>query len=385
MKTDAPEVIVAGHLCLDILTPLPSGTAFPDAGRTVEVGRLSLSPGGAVANVGLSLLRLGIAADLAANIGDDPLGDLLETLLSRAAGSGLTGVSRVAGQSTSYTLVFTSPETDRAFLHHPGVNDVFGLSSIDSDALCIARLLYFGYPPLMRHIYLDGGREFAARLRAVRDRGLFTVLDMALPDPDSESGAVDWSGFLKNVLPHVDVFCPSFDELAFMLDRRSWSLQSAPRMSPGSPWVRHLAEHVLDLGTPIVAVKLGPQGVYLRTGSIENRPTECRVPLSEDWGGRELWAPSFRVNAVGTTGAGDAAVAGFVAGLLKGLSPEKTLTLAVAVGACAVESADALGGVLSLPETLRRIRSGWPQTVEAVQDPTWVRHAPTGVFVRTER
>ena len=150
MKTDAPEVVVAGHLCLDILPPLPSRAAIPHAGQTVEVGRLSLAPGGAVANVGLALLRLGIAAVLVGNIGDDPLGGLLETLLSRAAGSGLTNVRRVTGQSTSYTLVLTSPEADRAFLHHPGVNDVFNPSRIDLDSLCTAKLLYFGYPPLMR-------------------------------------------------------------------------------------------------------------------------------------------------------------------------------------------------------------------------------------------
>lgn len=383
MKTDASEVIVAGHLCLDILPPLPSRAAIPDAGRTVEVGRLSLSPGGAVANVGLALLRLGIAADLVGDIGDDPLGDLLETMLSRAAGRALTGVRRVAGQSTSYTLVLTSPEDDRAFLHHPGVNDVFNPSRIDLSSLCTAKLLYFGYPPLMRHIYRDGGREFSAWLREVKDRGLLTVLDMTLPDPNGESGAVDWSAFLKNVLPHVDAFCPSFDELAFMLDQPSWSSHSVPCMPTSTQWVGRLAEHVLDLGAPIVAIKLGPQGVYLRTGSVENRLTKCRVSLSEDWGGRELWAPSFRVNAVGTTGAGDAAVAGFVAGLLGGWSPEKTLALAAAVGACAVESADAISGVLSLSGTLRRIRSDWPQTVEAVPDPTWDRHAPTGVFVRT--
>lgn len=384
VRADASEVIAAGHLCLDILPPLPSRAAIPDPGRTVEVGRLSLSPGGAVANVGLALLRLGIAAELVGNLGDDPVGDLLETLLSRAVGGRPTGVRRVAGQSTSYTLVLTSPETDRAFLHHPGVNDVFDPSRIDPDSLCSARLLYFGYPPLMRGVYRDGGRALAAWLRAVKDRGLLTVLDMTLPDPDGESGAVDWGAFLENVLPHVDAFCPSFDELSFMLDRASWASHAALCMPTGTQRLDRLAKRVLDLGAPIVAIKLGSQGVYLRTGSGETLPTGQRVPVSKDWGKRELWAPSFRVNPVNTTGAGDAAVAGFVTGLLKGWSPEKTLALAAAVGACAVESADAIGGVRSLPDTVRRIRGDWRQTVEAVNDPTWTRHAPTGVFLRAE-
>ena len=64
-----------------------------------------------------------------------------------------------------------------------------------------------------------------------------------------------------------------------------------------------------------------------------------------NWRGRELYAPSFRVNVVGTTGAGDCTIAGLLTGMIKGLSIEETLTAAVAVGSCSVETADATSGV----------------------------------------
>lgn len=62
---------------------------------------------------------------------------------------------------------------------------------------------------------------------------------------------------------------------------------------------------------------------------------------------RDLWAPCFRVNVICTTGAGNATIAGFLAGLLHDLSPEDTLAAAVAVGACNVEAAYALSRIRS--------------------------------------
>ncbi len=63
------------------------------------------------------------------------------------------------------------------------------------------------------------------------------------------------------------------------------------------------------------------------------------------WADQGLWAPCFRVEVVGTTGVGDVVIAGFVAGLLRGLPPTETLTAAVVAGACNVEAADALSGI----------------------------------------
>ena len=50
---------------------------------------------------------------------------------------------------------------------------------------------------------------------------------------------------------------------------------------------------------------------------------------------------------VRTTGAGDAAAAGFLLALLDGLSPEDAATMAGAVGATNLEAPDATGGVRS--------------------------------------
>ncbi len=79
------------------------------------------------------------------------------------------------------------------------------------------------------------------------------------------------------------------------------------------------------------------------------------------WANREWWSPCFAVEVVGTTGSGDATIAGFLSALLRGLSAREALTMAVAVGACNVEAADAISGLRSWEATQARVAQGWAQ------------------------
>ena len=75
---------------------------------------------------------------------------------------------------------------------------------------------------------------------------------------------------------------------------------------------------------------------------------------------------------VGTTGSGDATIAGFLSALLRDLSPEEAVTAAVAVGACNVEAADALSGLRTWDATWQRVRSGWARHDLVPDAPGWV-------------
>jgi hypothetical protein len=77
------------------------------------------------------------------------------------------------------------------------------------------------------------------------------------------------------------------------------------------------------------------------------------------------------VKAVGTTGAGDCTIAGFIGGLTQGLSIEQTLLGAVGVGACNVEQADAVSGVPGWNDVLGRMAAGWEQSGAALSLPGW--------------
>ncbi len=69
--------------------------------------------------------------------------------------------------------------------------------------------------------------------------------------------------------------------------------------------------------------------------------------------------PAFAVNVAGTTGAGDAAYAGFLLAMIRGLPPSESLRWACAVGACCVEAVDAISGIQSWNAIQVRLESGW--------------------------
>jgi hypothetical protein len=95
-------------------------------------------------------------------------------------------------------------------------------------------------------------------------------------------------------------------------------------------------------------------------------------PLAvQAWANREMWAPCFQVEVVGTTGSGDATIAGFLSALLRDMPIEEAMTAAVAVGACNVEAADALSGIRPWDETLRRVERGWPRHELTLTLPGW--------------
>ncbi|CAN5571547.1 hypothetical protein BH11ARM2_BH11ARM2_36110 [soil metagenome] len=318
------EVVVAGHICLDVIPRLGKGADIVP-GKLVEVGAADITTGGCVANVGRALHGLGVGVRLVGKIGDDPFGGLLTGVLAREGLAG--GLVEAKGGVTSYSIVISPPGADRTFLHAPGCNATFTASDVPEEALAGARLFHFGYPPLMAATFANEGAELEAILRKAKEAGLTTSLDMSLPDPESPSGHAPWRRILERVLPLVDVFLPSQDELAFMLG-----------LSEG------MAEICLDMGAGAVVIKRGEQGLLARCGD------------RGIWPGQRAEQACFPVEVVGTTGSGDATIAGFLMGLLRGMSLKECLIAGCAVGAHSVEATDAVSGIRSWPETSARWR-----------------------------
>jgi sugar/nucleoside kinase (ribokinase family) len=98
-----------------------------------------------------------------------------------------------------------------------------------------------------------------------------------------------------------------------------------------------------------------------------------------------MWAPCFKVNVVGTTGSGDATIAGFLSAILRDASPETAMTMAAAVGACNVEAADALSGIRTWEETAARIVNGWERQPLHLDASGWRWDAPFGLWRRAVR
>ncbi len=362
------EAVVAGHICLDVFPTIADTIVFKP-GQTVEAGPALFSTGGAVSNTGLALNKLGVSTGLMGKVGSDLFGQAILQILESHGSGFSSGMVVVPGESSSYSIIISPPNADRMLIHAPGCNATFGADDVRYDMLEPVRLFHFGYPPLMERMYINEGAELATIFQRVKDKDITTTLDLSMPDPKSAAGQVDWHAILSATLPFVDVFLPSAEEMLLMLRRELFdqyaanTLVSRPLEQMEPEIFSELGQLLLDMGTKIVGLKVGDRGMYLSTShaaALANMG-RCQVNDVVAWSNRELWAPCFATQVVGTTGSGDATIAGFLMGLLREMTPEETLQAACAVGACNVEAVDALSGIRSWHETSERIKAGWPR------------------------
>ncbi len=360
------DAVAAGHICLDIIPKFEISEVqelrnLLVPGSMLNMGEATISTGGAVSNTGLAMHKLGLNVQPMGKIGDDFFG---EGILSILRGYGLAeSMTVVSGEKTSYTIVLTPGDIDRMFMHHPGANSTFCADDINYEIVKQARVFHLGYPTQMRKLYSDNGRELIEIFKKVKGLGVTTSLDVSLPDANSESGRVNWGNILSGLLQYVDIFMPSIEEAAFLLDRELFDLRRRQAENVGAVKVyeaadyMRLSERILELGTKIVCLKAGIRGLYVRTcfgekaGAADNVGRDVNM-----WSEREIWASSLAAEKFGSaTGAGDASIAGFIAAYLKGYCPEDTLQIANILGWQNVRGLDALSTIENWDETVKTL------------------------------
>jgi sugar/nucleoside kinase (ribokinase family) len=394
MPVTAIDVVAAGHICLDIIPQLTGDQTRAEdlfvPGGLVPVGPATLALGGSVANTGLTLHRLGAKTRFVGKVGDDLLGKAILESLREYDATFPDSMVVAAGEATSYTIVLSPPHVDRGFLHCSGANDTFIADDLAASSWRDCRILHFGYPPLMRGIVADEGRGLAAKFAEVQAAGSLVSLDMAMPSASTAARPIDWRQWLCHVLPYVDVFLPSLDEIVLMLAQEYDTQREEADQHDGAAAVADaarlakLAEELLDLGVPIVVIKLGDQGLYLRTGEHTSRLSGRAAWREFDWSAwrnRELLAPCFDVEVSGTTGAGDCTIAGFLMALLQDEGPETAIRYATAVGAHCVQSADATSNIPTWPEVERTLLRPWPLREPKIRWQNWRFCPDTSVYV----
>ncbi len=355
---------MAGHICLDITPKFPqqSKGAQLVPGKLSVVGACETHTGGLVANTGLAMDFFGSQVELLGKVGDDNFGEIVKNAMNR---SGVKQrIKTDPSDSTSYSIVIAQPNVDRIFLHCPGVNDTFTSKDITDDDLENKRLFHFGYPTLMRQMYANGGAELTKIFRKVYEKNIVTSLDLAVPDPEADSGKADWETILRNTLPYVDIFVPSFEELCYMLDRDRYDELCGKDdmcLKITVSDLARLADRCLDLGASCVLIKAGAAGIYYASAK------QCRfVKLlgldGNEWQDIRGFMKSYKPDCIlSGTGAGDSAIAAFLSAMLRKYGFEHSVRLAAAEGALCVQSYDALSALLPFEEAEKKIGSGWEQ------------------------
>jgi ribokinase len=267
----------------------------PGAGETVLGSDLAVHPGGKGANQAVAAARLGARTALLARVGDDGHGRLLLDS-QRAAGVDTAGVL-VGGAPTGVALITVDPSGDNSIVVSPGANGRLTPGDVRAaDALLRASRVVSA----QLEIPLETVVEVVRRL----PEGTRFVLN---PSPPRELPAE----VLAEVLAASDPLIVNEHEAKVV----------AGGELAGSPedWARAL----LALGPRSVVVTLGAEGAL----------------VADAEGGARVAA--VKVDAVDTTGAGDAFTAALAWRLGAGAELAEAAAYASRVGAAAVTRAGA--------------------------------------------
>ena len=168
------KAVVAGHVCVDITPVFPKQSAgalgeILVPGSLIHMDGVDVHTGGAVANTGLAMKKLGANVRLMGKVGNDEFGRIVQNIFSEYDAD--KALIETEDAATSYTVALAVPGTDRIFLHDTGANDTFCKEDLDMEAVREADLFHFGYPTLMKRMYENGGEGFLAMLAAVKEAG----------------------------------------------------------------------------------------------------------------------------------------------------------------------------------------------------------------------
>lgn len=296
--SDPFDLLVLGDANPDLVLTGDVEPAFEQAERLVDEARLTVGGSGAILACGAA--RLGLRVGFCGVVGSDSFGRFIRDELERR-GVDLGGLVVDPDRPTGVTVVLARPN-DRAILTHAGTIADLRADLIDASLLERARHVHVSSCFLQRSL-VPGLPPLFERVRA---HGATTSVD---PNWDP-SGR--WDGGLRDLLTHTDVFLPNAAE--------------AIRIAG----VAELDDAILALAeiAGLVVAKAGPDGAVAAEG------------------GRLVRVPAPEVEALDTTGAGDAFDAGFIASRLAGDPLERSLAVA---NACGASSTRALGGVDGQP------------------------------------
>ena len=301
------DVLCLGIYVVDLLAkPVER---MPERGKLELIEEMELHTGGCASNTAIDMARLGCNAGAMGKIGTDGLGDFVVKRLVEN-GVDIRGLLRDTVAMTSATFVMIAPDGERSFFHYIGANAHLSPEEFDTSLIAESRILHVAGVNLMPGF---DGEPTARILRVAKEAGVTTSLDTAW---DSTGR---WLELIEPALLHTDIFLPSIEEA------RQISGQSRPE---------DIAQFFLDRGVSIVGLKMGEAGCYVRT-------TDETVEF-----------PIYPVDVVDATGAGDAFVAGFLTGILKGWDLETCARLGNATGAACVTAIGTTAGVHDLEQVL---------------------------------
>jgi len=309
---DKKKVLSIGQFVVDVVVKPVERYPAPDVADIVEF--IHLDTGGCSLNAAGVLHKLGVPVRLAGLVGDDRLG---EFLLKEIARHGLeaSGLKVRRGGTTSSSIVLVRSSGERSFFHCPGVTGEMTLNDIDEKELEWADIVHLAGTCELSSL------DITSLLKKVKSLGKTVSLDVDY-DPSGR-----WGELVRPWLPHLDYFLPSGKEAAAISGRSN---------------IEEILQFFAESGVKTTVIKLGADGCVARSADA-----------------RIVRQPAFRVEVVDATGAGDAFVGGFLAGVCEGRTLEESLRMACAAGALTVTALGASAGLKDRQQFDRFLMEHW--------------------------
>jgi ribokinase len=305
MNDATPKVTVVGSLNIDLVC---HATRRPGKGETIIGDAFDIFTGGKGFNQATAAARLGAEVTLVGSVGADPFGEMLlaatenEYIDSRF-------VTKRTDTGTGVATIVIEPDGDNSIIVVPRANMALTTADIDAAADTIADadvlLLQLETPV--------AASEYAAEIAkdSRKNGGTIVILNPAPAQPLPDS-----------LLAYVDILTPNQSEA---------ELLSGMRVSNDEE-IHNAAEvlraRMVDTATATVVLTLGKQGALILTATISER------------------VPALSVDAVDTTGAGDAFCGALATALASGETLHTAIAFANAAGAAAVT---VVGATPSMP------------------------------------
>ncbi|TCZ64791.1 sugar kinase [Roseicella aquatilis] len=283
-----------------------------EPGDLAAVERFTRRLAGAETNVAVGLARLGLRSGWVSRLGRDSFGRFVRASLARE-GVDCSHVADDPHHPTGFMLKTKATDgSDPAIEYFRRGSAASHLSPLDFD-----ERHFLG----SRHMHATGiapalspsAMEFALHALEVMGRAGRTISF----DPN-----------LRPMLwPSTEVMVERINHLA---SKATWVLPGLREglVLTGRAEPRDIAAFYLDRGAELVAVKLGVEGAYVRTPTLEALVPAVRVP-----------------RVVDTVGAGDGFAAGLISALLEGLPVEEAVMRGNRVGAFAIQVVGDMDGL----------------------------------------